>query len=759
MASDFTRSETQVSQAVRLAHLAYWEDDFVTNQISWSAEGSHILGLPVDERSRSWEAFLALVHPDDRALTNGAREKAVHGESGYRLGHRVVRPDGEVRHVVVIIDVITDHHGRPTRAVGAAQDITDLRQAERAEALYRALIDRTNDMVEVVDPETGRILEANEQACRVHGFTREEYLSFHIADLDPILGDPAIFARNIEHLRRSGSLTVEGQHRRKDGTVFPVEVSLTYVRLDRDYLLSVVRDISERKDAEAALTWSQERLHLALQAAGLGPWDWNLRTNEVAYAPEWKRQLGYEPDEMANRYDEWESRLHPDDREQVLAALKAYLEGGRSEFALELRMRHKDGSYRWIYTRGVAVPDTTGNLSHMLGYHLDITQRKQLEEQFRQAQKMQAFGQLAGGVAHDFNNVLTVISGYSEMLVSLLPSKDPALEMASEIHAAAERAAGLTRQLLAFSRQTLLEPKVLALDALVHESEKMLRRVIGEDVVLTTSLDTASEQVRVDPGQISQVLMNLAVNARDAMPTGGQLTIETRAVTLDETAGAFGAEARRGRYVVMSVSDTGIGMPPDIKARIFEPFFTTKERGKGTGLGLATIYGIVQQSGGFIAVDSEPGHGSTFRLYFPIADWQPPKAGSGVESVRRGTETILLVEDEEAVRTMTRRMLERAGYTVLDADRGSVALNLVAASTGRIDLLITDVVMPGMGGRELVEHISRSWPNLKVLYLSGYTDDAVVRHGVLQADVAFLQKPFTMAALTGKVRAVLDAQR
>jgi CheY-like chemotaxis protein len=323
---------------------------------------------------------------------------------------------------------------------------------------------------------------------------------------------------------------------------------------------------------------------------------------------------------------------------------------------------------------------------------------------------------------------------------------------------AAERAAGLTRQLLAFSRRTVLEPKILDLNELVRDNEKMLRRLIGEDVQLTTHLEVPLEPVKVDPGHLAQVMMNLAVNARDAMPTGGRLTIETSSVALDAVAAAAIPDAKQGHYVLLAVNDSGIGMTPTVRAHIFEPFFTTKGPGQGTGLGLATVYGIVKQSGGFITVESESGSGTTFQIYFPVVEFgaSAERAASGRKLLAHGTETILLVEDEDAVRSMVRVALQRAGYVLLEASRGTEALRVASEHAGAIHLVMTDVVMPEMSGRELVERLAPRRPDIKVLYLSGYTDDAVVRHGVLRADVAFLQKPFTMSALTNKVREVLD---
>jgi two-component system cell cycle sensor histidine kinase/response regulator CckA len=388
----------------------------------------------------------------------------------------------------------------------------------------------------------------------------------------------------------------------------------------------------------------------------------------------------------------------------------------------------------------------------------DVTERQDLEERLRQSQKMEAVGRLAGGVAHDFNNLLTAITGYTSLLLEELPADQAIRDELQEIQKAANSAASLTRQLLAFSRQQILQPRVLDLNDVVSRMDALLRRLIGEDIDLDTRLSQPLDRVSADPGQIEQIIMNLAVNARDAMPAGGRLTIETANVVLDEAYASQHAGSSPGPHVMLAVSDTGVGMDAETRGRIFEPFFTTKGAGKGTGLGLATAYGIVKQSGGSIWVYSEPGQGATFKVYLPIATDQqiaPPVVMPKPTTVA-GTETILVAEDQAEVRAVVRAVLTRYGYTVLEAAHGEDALRILGEYADPIHMVLTDVVMPSISGRELVEQLRRQHPSMKVLYTSGYTDDAIVRHGVLEPGVAFIQKPFTPTALLAKVREVLD---
>jgi len=370
---------------------------------------------------------------------------------------------------------------------------------------------------------------------------------------------------------------------------------------------------------------------------------------------------------------------------------------------------------------------------------------------------MEAVGRLAGGIAHDFNNLLTVIKGYSELMLDELGSADPLRAEVDEIKKAADRAATLTRQLLAFSRQQVLAPKVIDLNTVVSNMDKLLHRLLGEDIDLFTVLEHGLGRVKADPGQIEQVIMNLAVNARDTMTQGGKLTVETTNVDLDENYARDHVSVKPGRYVMLAVTDTGVGMTEKVKSRIFEPFFTTKEVGKGTGLGLSTVYGIIKQSGGYIWVYSEVGIGSTFKVYLPCVE-APIELPSlnGFQPARRGYETVLLVEDEDGVRALMRQVLHKHGYNVLESRHGGEALLTCERHQGKIDLLLTDVVLEQMSGRDLAERLLKVRPEMKVLYVSGYADDAIVHHGVLNAGMAFLQKPFTTEALARKIRYVLD---
>ena len=446
--------------------------------------------------------------------------------------------------------------------------------------------------------------------------------------------------------------------------------------------------------------------------------------------------------------------------DEFYRALWATVSGGKT-WRGRLVNRRKDGSLYSQDSTMSRVLDADGRVASYVAVARDVTAALVLEAQFLQAQKMEAVGRLAGGVAHDFNNVLSVVLSYAEMLISDLKPDDPVRADVEEIRRAGLRAAALTRQLLAFSRRQVLELKVLDLSDLLVGMEKMIARLLGADVALTMLASHGLWKVKADPGQVEQIIMNLAVNARDAMPRGGKLTIETANVALDEDYASTHQDVLAGPYVQIAVSDTGIGMDQETLARIFEPFFTTKEAGKGTGLGLATVFGIVRQSGGHIWVYSEPGRGTTFKVYLPRFGGVAarPSSAPTVLTSERGSETILLVEDEDQVRVLARTILRRHGYVVLEAPNGGEALLICEQHGARIDLLLTDVVLPRMSGRQLAERLATMRPEMSVLYMSGYTDDAILLHGILDSGVAFLQKPLTPTSLTRKVREVLDGRR
>ncbi len=488
----------------------------------------------------------------------------------------------------------------------------------------------------------------------------------------------------------------------------------------------------------------------------MGIWEIDVAADRVRWSDTLAPVFGLTPEHAPRTTDAFFDLVHPDDRVSAREAMTIATERRRTDYSADYRVRWPDGSIRWLDTRARVLYDPDGQPTHLMGVVIDVTERRALESQLRQAQKLEAIGQLAGGVAHDFNNLLTAILGYANLASDSLDPQHPLRGHMDEIQLAGERGAGLTRQLLAFSRQQVLEPTLVNLNTLVGDIGLMLRRLIGEHIELVTKLSSDLDVILADRTQIEQVIINLAVNARDAMPVGGRLSIETANMDLDDTYVLDPLVVRPGRYVMLAVSDTGTGIDEDTRRRMFDPFFTTKERGKGTGLGLATVYGIIKQSGGYIWVYSEPGHGAAFKIYLPRAaasDGTDSRASSPAGAAV-GSETVLLVEDEAAVRFLSRTILERAGYRVLEAPNPSDA---ETAFTDEVALLVSDVIMPGASGPALFQSLVARQPTLKVLYMSGYTDDMITRTGRLTPNTAFLQKPFTTEIFLRKVREVLDS--
>jgi PAS domain S-box-containing protein len=645
--------------------------------------------------------------------------------------------------------------------VEAAIERTRAEQALRAsEARLKAVLHSALDAHVAMD-DAGRVTSWNQQAESMFGWAEREVLGQRLADIIVPLPHREAHAAGLRRFLATGEGPILNQRielnaLRRDGTEFPVELAVAPVRVGSSWLFSAfVRDITARRAADEALRVSEQKFGSAFQAhpspmaiATLADARW-VDVNESLL-----RLFGMNRAETVGRSGYELGIWRRDElRVQMLAQLRA----GAVFRDVEVEWLTRPGEVRSGLLSAEVI--AFAGEPHFLLHFQDITERKQLEVQLRQAQKMEAIGRLAGGVAHDFNNVLTAIFGYVDILREELPADSTAQRDLAEVRKASERAASLTKQLLAFSRQQVLEPMVLEPTALIEDFEKMLHRLIGEDVELRLSLARDTGNVLADPGQLQQVLMNLAVNARDAMPTGGKLILETANAELSEQYAELHQPVVPGRYVMLAVSDTGTGMTPETRARIFEPFFTTKEKGKGTGLGLSTVYGIVKQSGGYVWVYSELGRGTTFKIYLPRVDAAPDTLLPAREPVTvAGTETILLAEDDAVLRPLAKGLLEKLGYTVIDAENAAAALEAARQHAGPIHLLVADVVMPGASGRELARELEKSRPDTKVLYVSGYTDDAIVHHGMLEPGLNFLQKPFTPASLARKVREVLDTK-
>ena len=772
-------------------------------------------------------------------------------------------------------------------AISNHRALQDLREGEARYAVVSEISRIVTFSMEKKPDQRWQFLWSRPQVGMLSGYSREEVLQLGweglIHEADHPKCEQLLRAIMTEHSSKTEVRLVT-----KSGQTLDVQVHAKLHHFDEAtgtaILLGGLLDITEFKAVESALRKSEERFQLALAGSNDGLWDWSIEKNEIFYSPRWKTMLGYEPNELGSNYDTWASLLHPDDFESAQESLSDFLQCDKRNYEIEFRMRHKDGSYRIIQSKGTMTRDASGKPIRMVGTHRDLTERAQaeqalrrseeflrraqmmahvgnwtlnmetqvfecseeaarifelegltctlgdwlamvhhddlprlrrayaemlagspfeleyrivirnrmkwvsskaslevsgafptphlvgvtqdissrtkLEEQLRQSQKMDAFGQLAGGVAHDFNNLLTVINGFSELLLAELPKTETRRDYVEQIQQAGDRAAALTRQLLTLGRRQFTEPRVIDLNEIVVRSESMLKRLIGENIFVHTDLQKDLPNIKADSGQIDQVILNLVVNARDAMPSGGRLSIETRSQTVAPSDSELAPSGLQpGEYVVFAVSDTGVGMSEEVKSRIFEPFFSTKGVGKGTGLGLSTVYGIVKQSQASIAVDSEEGAGTTFRIWFPVVYEEAASVEdlSPIAPTGRGRGTILLAEDEDIVRHIVVTTLESQGFKVLAANSGEAALELASQHSGPLPLLITDMVMPGITGTELAERLRVRHKDLRVLYMSGYTDDKFVRYGMFTAPDDFIQKPFTPTMLNRIVHELLKS--
>ncbi|MEX2131752.1 MAG: PAS domain-containing protein [Pseudohongiellaceae bacterium] len=672
------------------------------------------------------------------------------------------------------IDAMIDNESRTPVLLAQAQEAVS-RERDRAQRY----LDTPEVILLALDLE-GRITLINRYACSILGWAAEELLGRNWFDVCSPVDSQHRLKKSFHNLLAGDLAIVENPIVNRAGGERLIEWRNTLLRDEADQVIgtfSCGTDITERRLSEAnlrqttsdllertkslelqtaALHASEERTNYALGAARMGVWELDPVTQRITWSDTMAVVFGLTIEQTPKNFEDFIALVHCDDRQLVQDSLARAAHEG-TEFKEEFRVCWPDGTSHWITSQARMRQHDDNAPAHWLGIGTDISDQKALEAQFRQAQKMEAVGQLAGGVAHDFNNLLTVILGYSDIVLGTFEPQDRRRQQLAAIIEAGRRATGLTKQLLAFSRKQVLQPKVIDLNSLVNGMDDMLRRLVGENVDLVSVLANELGSVRADLGQIEQVLMNLVVNARDAMPQGGRLSIETANVEL-ETSSIRDMEIAAGPYVMLAVNDSGSGMSNTTKQHLFEPFFTTKEQGKGTGLGLATVYGIVKQSGGYIWVYTELGEGTTFKIYLPRSydHDKSEKRTSENESMMVGTETVLVVEDEEAVRLLTRSILETAGYRVFDAAHPILAQALFKEHGNIFNLLVTDVIMPGLSGPKLFETLSAQYPDLKVLFVSGYTDDTIVHQGQLNPDVEFLQKPFTATALRRKVRNILD---
>jgi two-component system cell cycle sensor histidine kinase/response regulator CckA len=739
--------------------------DDVSSNLYSSPQITELLGYTPREWYEQHDLFAATLHPEDRERVLAEHHRANERGDPMRSEYRLIAKDGRVVWVRDESVVVRDGEDRPLFRQGFLLDLTERKETEQAlleaEHRYRSLVEQAPLAVYTNTPDA-RIVYMSSQIEDICGYPAAEFID-----------DPDFLSRVIHPDDREAVRLATEEAVAADG-----EFRLEYRLLTRDgssvwildrtspapgpdgktfYRQGFVADITHEKQRDEALALSEEQFRNAFGNAPIGmaivstEGRW-LRVNRALC-----EIVGYSEDELLART--FQDITHPDDLEADLAHVRRLLAGESRSYEMEKRYIHHDGHIVPVLLSVSLVRDANGEPLHFISQIQDVTERHRLEEDLRQSQKLEAVGRLAGGIAHDFNNLLTAIGGYSELILERHGPEDRDHRDAEHIKRSADRAAKLTAQLLAFSRRQVLQPQVFRFDEAVTAIEDLLRRLIGEHVAVRTALGAGLAHVKADRAQIEQVVVNLAVNARDAMPDGGRLSIMTRVVELPMP-GWPETELEPGQYAMLEVSDTGQGMDPGTQAQIFEPFFTTKPVGAGTGLGLATVYGTVKQSGGDVTVTSTLGRGTTFRVLLPLAR-SPVETDSNAAAPApaAGTETILLAEDEDVVRALVRELLEARGYAVLEAGHPDEALALARGHAGPIELLVTDVVMPGMSGRALAEQLESERPGVPVLYTSGYTSGRIGGDGVLGPGANFIQKPFSAEELASRIREILDARR
>ncbi len=730
--------------------------------ITWNRAAERILGFPA---AQVLGQALPIIPPDARAEARAMQARVRQGESFSGVEVSRLRQDGSRVEVSLSTGPVRDADGTISATMALFEDLSERNRSARQLALQATVLAQIQDVVTVTDLD-GNITYVNQAVTRHLNCEKDDLIGRNVCDA--FGDDPAVRASQaeiIETTRREGSWRGQVINLTAEGNRVVLDCRTQVVRDGQGRAIGmcgISTDITERVQAEQALRKSEQRFRSFVEHASDIVYSLTPDGEFLYISPNWQELMG-EPAEKAIGRN-FRQYVHPEDVHLCEEFLARVLEEEQPQTSVEYRTLRPDGQIRWHVSKGSVLADAERDSVRYIGIARDVTSEKQaeierqsLEEQLRQSQKLEAIGRLAGGVAHDFNNMLQAITGHAEMLLDEAQPDTPLHESLQEIRSAAERSSDLTRQLLAFARKQTITPRTLEINEAVAESLKMLQRLIGEDTALLWKPSPRARSVCLDPVQLDQILANLVVNARDAIESNGRITIETDSAAFDQQSSQDHPDARPGAYAVLAVSDNGVGMDAETASRIFEPFFTTKPDGQGTGLGLATVYGICKQNGGFIHVESRPGRGTTFRVYLPRVEddpSQPPR--EQIEQQLRGNETILLVEDEEPLLRLGQKILTRYGYRVLPALGPKQAIELAGRTDSTIDLLVTDVVMPHRSGKELHDLLLRDRPGLKCLFISGYTADAIAQHGVLDPQVRFLQKPYASQDLAAKVRRILD---
>ncbi len=768
---------------LKKAQMVWWEWTPSLDEIITSDNFTEIYGLP-DNIKNSIEGF-DLIHPEDVERHREVVEKIAKSGGAYHSEFRIIRRDNnKIIWLEETATAILNSQNKIDRIVGIATDISerkkaesDLRESEeKFKSLFKGIpipiyiwekIEKQDDFV---------LVESNDAGVKPEALFSSSYFGMKSTEL--LKSVPEILNGLKTCIKEKRIVHSEAEFQ------FPTTaeqkiVDLYFVNISPTLVMAVSRDITQAKFAEAEraeliaqIEFQNQRLNDIITSIPGAVWETNIisgiPSQSTGFVSEYiEKMTDYTKEEWLSHPNFWLEIIHPDDRRQVVEKINEILEE-KSEGSLEYRFITKSGQIIWTETQMKTVKNHLGEVVSLTGITIDVSERKKAEEallkseeQLRQSQRLESVGRLAGGIAHDFNNMLTAINGYSELILRQLDEENPVRSKVLEIKKAGERSADLTQQLLAFSRRQILKPQKIDINHIINDISILLRRLIGEHIVLNIELDENACRVEADPGQLSQVIMNLAVNARDAMPKGGELIIKTENVYFDQEDAKKYAPTIPGDYVLLSVKDTGIGLDDENIEHIFEPFYTTREKGAGTGLGLATVYGIVKQSGGYIFVESKSGEGAVFDIYLPRINDEVTvlKEDTKIETNLNGNETILLVEDEQAVRELIVKILEIYGYRVIEANNGVDALEIFKTLPENISLLITDIVMPRMNGRDLAEKIKKINPEVQVLYSSGYSDDREMMPGMLEKDVSFINKPFTPEELGERVRQLLDRKK